>query len=462
MGIQLLPGAGLDEFRGKPYPLPEKIIDIHNHVRSPESAAKLVELMDAHNVERAVVLGVPAGPEGQDRNAETLAAVRRFPDRFVGGVFADPREGAKAIDTIRHYHREGFRIVKLFPNYGYFPDDPAIRPFFDAVAELGMAVLSHCGWLSPKAGSETAAYYSHPGRFEKLIRLYPDTPFIMAHMGGIAGFLESVMLTTRTLNTYVDCSPGQGLWALTAAPQIVATIPPGQIMWGADCPDYAGMGDKADEQRHGAQRRARHAQLGQRHEGEENAGHANRPAPGHRPRLALRDADLLHSSCTGLKDKTLDSSPTQSYCWVVIPESIDIDAVWNVLPPGVHDATMEEVEERFATHETRKVLYEGFKRGVRALVKAGCRTVFLDGSFITDKPKPNDFDACWEPAGVDPKKLGPALLDFSHARRRQKLEFGGEFFPSSAKADGSRMFVEFFQIDKHTGKAKGIIRIRLS
>ena len=145
----------------------------------------------------------------------------------------------------------------------------------------------------------------------------------------------------------------------------------------------------------------------------------------------------------------------------MIPESINIGGVWNVLPPGVHDASLREVEQRFAANEIREALYDGFNRGVRALESAGCRTIFLDGSYVTDKPRPGDFDACWEPAGVDHSRLDPVLLDFSHGRRRQKMKYGGEFFPSSAGADGSRTFVEYFQTDKDTGKAKGIVRIRL-
>jgi predicted TIM-barrel fold metal-dependent hydrolase len=135
---------------------------------------------------------------------------------------------------LRHHRAEGVRVVKLFPNFGYWPDDDAFCPFFDVVAELGMAVLSHCGWLVPHMGV-TAAYYSYPGRFEKPIRRHPETIFIMAHMGGIVGFLETVMLTTRTPNTYVDCSPGQGLWVLEHASSMAAGIPADKLMWGADC-----------------------------------------------------------------------------------------------------------------------------------------------------------------------------------------------------------------------------------
>lgn len=145
----------------------------------------------------------------------------------------------------------------------------------------------------------------------------------------------------------------------------------------------------------------------------------------------------------------------------MIPPSIDIGSAWNVLPPGVHDATLSEVETCFATNKTRRFLYDGFKRGANSLKSAGCKVIFLDGSFVTDKPEPGDFDACWEPAGVDDKKLDPVFLDFSNKRKRQKDKYGGEFFPSSARADGLRTFVTFFQTDRYTGKEKGIIRIEL-
>jgi hypothetical protein len=88
--------------------------------------------------------------------------------------------------------------------------------------------------------------------------------------------------------------------------------------------------------------------------------------------------------------------------------------------------------------------------------------VYLDGSFVTGKPEPGDFDVCWDPTGVDPSRLDPVLLDFSDGRKAQQEKYCGEFFPSSARADGRLTFVDFFQVDKLSGEAKGIARIRLS
>ncbi len=220
--------------------LPEQIIDVHNHLHGDDSdASKLLALMDECNIEKTLIMG---GPSNFDfRNEALVKACHRHPDRLVGGAFYDPRDGKKAIDALAHFNTEGMRIVKLFPNFGYYPDEDSVRPFFEKVAELGMGVLSHCGWLAPQPGMEVAAYYAHPGRFEKIIRVFPDTIFIMAHMGGIAGFLESVMLSTRTPNTYIDCSPGQGLWALECGGAIAGSIPSDKLMWGSDCYDQPGM-----------------------------------------------------------------------------------------------------------------------------------------------------------------------------------------------------------------------------
>jgi hypothetical protein len=46
-------------------------------------------------------------------------------------------------------------------------------------------------------------------------------------------------------------------------------------------------------------------------------------------------------------------------------------------------------------------------------------------------------------------------------RRQQKLKYRGEFFPASASADGRLTFAEYFQIDKYSGNAKGIVRVLL-
>ena len=168
-----------------------------------------------------------------------------------------------------------------------------------------------------------------------------------------------------------------------------------------------------------------------------------------------------HDHEGGQLSKQLDLRPTQRYCCDMIPNGVDVGAPWRVLPPGVHEASPDEVEAAFAAAPHRKHLYDGFRRGCEALRAAGCRSVYLDGSYVTEKPIPGDFDACWDPAGVDLAKLDPVLKDFSNMRASQKLKYGGEFFPALASEDGTQTFLEFFQVEKTTGMPKGLILVRL-
>jgi hypothetical protein len=147
----------------------------------------------------------------------------------------------------------------------------------------------------------------------------------------------------------------------------------------------------------------------------------------------------------------------------MIPQLITIEGTpWNVLPPGVHNGSFEEVKETFATNAWRRDLFDGLVDASIRLYQAGCRIVYLDGSYVTGKPHPGDFDACWDPTGVDLAKLDCVFLDFKNGRAAQKAAFKGEFFPSATMcADVGRTFLEFFQLERFTGKQKGIVSISL-
>ena len=147
----------------------------------------------------------------------------------------------------------------------------------------------------------------------------------------------------------------------------------------------------------------------------------------------------------------------------MIPTLITIPgSPWPVLPAGLHSADLGTVETRFATNPWRRSLFIGLVDGANRLVFAGCKQIFLDGSYVTGKPKPADFDACWDPTGVDRRMLDPVFLEFANQRASQRARFRGEFFPSSMTcADVGQSFVEFFQMDRYSGKKKGIVVIDL-
>lgn len=107
-------------------------------------------------------------------------------------------------------------------------------------------------------------------------------------------------------------------------------------------------------------------------------------------------------------------------------------------------------------------MLDGLLDALSALRAAGCACAYIDGSFVTTKESPGDFDGCWEASGVDAGLLDRVLLDFSHPRAAQKAKFGGELFIANSAADpAGRAFLDFFQTDKTTGERKGIVAIDL-
>ena len=132
------------------------------------------------------------------------------------------------------------------------------------------------------------------------------------------------------------------------------------------------------------------------------------------------------------------------------------------LPAGIHWATWHEIQSRFGFSSRRKQFLSGLLLALGALSKAGCQRVYIDGSFVTVKREPGDYDACWDIDGVNVEALDPVFLDFSKGRTAQKRKYFGEFFPAQMPERASgRVFLEFFQTDKETGRSKGIVGVNL-
>ena len=63
------------------------------------------------------------------------------------------------------------------------------------------------------------------------------------------------------------------------------------------------------------------------------------------------------------------------------------------LPPGIHPATLGEVEERFGCEsEVRRVQMESLRWLIDLAHHAGVERLVINGSFVTDVYEPNDVD----------------------------------------------------------------------
>ena len=87
-----------------------------------------------------------------------------------------------------------------------------------------------------------------------------------------------------------------------------------------------------------------------------------------------------------------------------------------LLPPGIHECSWTELDTQFSTNRHRRELLGGLRDALIELKHAGCGRAYIDGSFVTDKRVPGDYDGCWDPVGVDPGKLDPVLWTFDNGR----------------------------------------------
>lgn len=132
------------------------------------------------------------------------------------------------------------------------------------------------------------------------------------------------------------------------------------------------------------------------------------------------------------------------------------------LPPGVHFCDWSEFKEKFGYTSARTKMIQGLEEVMRQLKAALCRTIYVNGSFVTNKPNPEDFDMCWDRDDVNVdylKRNAPKILNF-YDSDAQKAKYKGEIYPSDQPVDESTTSIELFQRDRQQNP-KGIIAINL-
>ena len=128
-------------------------------------------------------------------------------------------------------------------------------------------------------------------------------------------------------------------------------------------------------------------------------------------------------------------------------------AVSGWLPPGVHPATLAEIDERFGRQsELRRVQMESVRWMVDLARRAGVSRIVLNGSFVTDIMEPNDVDCVLLVAAGPPKDQAA----------EDELSQGLPFLDISlvGPTDFDYLVNRFFAFDR-SRRAKGVIEVLL-
>ncbi len=134
------------------------------------------------------------------------------------------------------------------------------------------------------------------------------------------------------------------------------------------------------------------------------------------------------------------------------------------LEPGMYNMMWEDFKSVFGSSEYRQNLIRGMEMAVNGLKAVGCKVIYIDGSFITKKIYPRDFDLCWDEDGVNyelSKTTYRGLFDFGFKMQNMKKRYGEDIVQMTNYAnERGTSFLNYFQEDKQ-GREKGIVKISL-
>jgi predicted nucleotidyltransferase len=144
-----------------------------------------------------------------------------------------------------------------------------------------------------------------------------------------------------------------------------------------------------------------------------------------------------------------------------------------ILPAGIHECSLEEIEHGLTYNDRRREIWSGWEViKERLVVIPEVEVVYIDGSFISDKPEPSDIDVAVEFFNIESYyKVRDRHQDLFWKRERVKDQYKVDIqqgFIHCPKEEFNA--IEWFQVLSRKEAAlrrvplntrKGILKVRL-
>ena len=153
---------------------------------------------------------VDSGRESDDReatisveeaNRRNCLETGKYPGKLYTFIGVHPGR-CNAVEILERGVREwGAKGLKLYPPYGFYPNDRVCYPLYEKCLDLGVPVTLHMGY-----GCFGYMKYANPVHLDEPARDFRELEFIMAHAGGGTGFLweEAVAVAAGNPNINFD------------------------------------------------------------------------------------------------------------------------------------------------------------------------------------------------------------------------------------------------------------------
>jgi hypothetical protein len=138
-----------------------------------------------------------------------------------------------------------------------------------------------------------------------------------------------------------------------------------------------------------------------------------------------------------------------------------------LLPDGLHECTVDEIAAhfgRFQGSDQRPRLTQQLRDYLAELRSAGVgKYLFVNGSFVTDKPRPSDVDMLLVLRDdVDLTRPVPPFQYNARSRKYIRKYYDFDFFVGFEDDDSSREMMKLFRDVKYRpGEVKGYLKVVL-
>ncbi|GLW11935.1 4-hydroxyphenyl-beta-ketoacyl-CoA hydrolase [Microtetraspora sp. NBRC 13810] len=242
-------------------------IDVHTHVHRSVSGRGTAEDLDAmgsyfktdvrgYDVRQlaahyrarsmlAVVFTVDTltatGDEPVPSSEEIAEVAAEHADAVIPFASVDPGRGKAGVRLARRLIEEyGVAGFKFHPSaQGFFPDDPAVYPLYEVIAEHRLPALFHTGQTGIGAGTRGGGgirlKYSNPLHLDDVAVDFPDMPIVLAHPS-FPWQEEALAVALHKPQVYIDLSGWSPKYFPPLLVQYANTLLKDKVLFGTDFP----------------------------------------------------------------------------------------------------------------------------------------------------------------------------------------------------------------------------------
>jgi uncharacterized protein len=182
-----------------------------------------------------------SGEEPEPDNVEIAELAAEHADVLIPFASIDPARGAAGVRQARRLINEyGVRGFKFHPSVqAFYPNDRAVYPLYDVIAEHGLVALFHTGQTGVGArtpgGGGIRLKYTNPLYVDDVAVDFPDMDIILAHPS-FPWQDEALSIATHKPRVYIDLSGWSPKYFPPQLVQYANSLLREKVLFGSDFP----------------------------------------------------------------------------------------------------------------------------------------------------------------------------------------------------------------------------------